>query len=190
MTRAADLPLGAADCEAWRAGLLGQPTNAISALAFVVAAAWLISRVRGTVRPPRWPALLVAVAVAATGVGSVLYHGVGGRVAHVLHDLSVAAVVAALLVVEVARGRRTAPRRTLRSVRLPLVALAVGAGAYLLGRSGSPACDPTSPWQWHAVWHGAVAVAVATWTERTLRPDGRVDIKLRLRNLRNRNVVA
>src|SRR4029453_9662258 len=59
------LALGASDCEALRDGWLGQPVNTLSSVAYVVAGAYVLWR-----GGPRVPAL----ALAAVGVGSVLYH--------------------------------------------------------------------------------------------------------------------
>ncbi len=54
----------AADCESIGVGLLRQPVNSITTIAFVAAGLWIV-----TVRPDRrW----VGVAVMATGIGSLL----------------------------------------------------------------------------------------------------------------------
>ncbi len=42
---------------------------------------------------------------------------------------------------------------------LAVVTVAVAGVAYLLGRSASPFCDPSSAMQWHAVWHVLVALS-------------------------------
>ena len=60
------LALGGSDCEALHDGLLGQPANSMSSLAYVVVAAYVLHR-----GAPPAPAL----ALALVGVGSVLYHG-------------------------------------------------------------------------------------------------------------------
>jgi hypothetical protein len=88
--------LGAGDCEAWRDGPVGQPTNTVTSLAYVVAGLWLLARTR-QVRPgERWRATAYGSALAASGVGSVAYHGRGGAFSHWLHDVSLAALLAAL----------------------------------------------------------------------------------------------
>jgi hypothetical protein len=89
-------PLGAGDCEAWRDGFLGQPTNAVTSLAYIVAGGWLLARVRHVRRGQRWRAGAYGAALAASGVGSVAYHGHGGALSHWLHDVSLAALLAAL----------------------------------------------------------------------------------------------
>jgi hypothetical protein len=88
--------LGAGDCEAWRDGPLGQPTNTVTSAAYVVAGAWLLARTR-QVRPgERWRGAAYGAALAASGVGSIAYHGRGGAWSHWLHDVSLAALLAAL----------------------------------------------------------------------------------------------
>jgi hypothetical protein len=62
---------------------------------------------------------------------------------------------------ELAAHRRHPPepgstRTRLRT--LAVVTVAVAGVAYLLGRSASPFCDPSSVMQWHAVWHVLVAL--------------------------------
>jgi hypothetical protein len=88
--------LGAGDCEAWRDGFLGQPTNAVTSVAYVAAGAWLLARARHVEPGERWRAGAYGAALAASGVGSVAYHGWGGRLSHWLHDVSLAALLAAL----------------------------------------------------------------------------------------------
>jgi hypothetical protein len=111
-----DRALGAGDCEAWRGtGRLGQPTNAVTSLAFVAAGAWLVARTR-LVRPEeRWRAGAYGAALAASGIGSVAFHGRGGPVSHWLHDVSLASLLAALPVEQLAsvRGWGSRPALTL-----------------------------------------------------------------------------
>jgi len=68
---------------------------------------------------------------------------------------------------------RTGPaRRRGRVARVVmLAALAVGAAAYLAGRTGGPLCRPDSLLQPHALWHLLTAVAMAAWaTHRIAYP--------------------
>ncbi|MDH3249426.1 MAG: hypothetical protein OEQ47_10710 [Acidimicrobiia bacterium] len=67
------------DCEAIGLGLLGQPVNALSSLSMVVAALVVLSR-------DRW----VASALAATGVGSFLFHGPLAPGGEWIHDVTLA----------------------------------------------------------------------------------------------------
>jgi hypothetical protein len=96
VTTASGRALGAGDCEAWREGRLGQPTNAVTSLAYVVAGAWLLARSRHVRAGERWRAGAYGAALAASGIGSVAYHGWGGKLSHWFHDVSLAALLAAL----------------------------------------------------------------------------------------------
>jgi hypothetical protein len=142
-----ELALGASDCEALHAGWLGQPVNALSSLAYVLAGAYVLRR-----GGPRAPAL----ALAAAGVGSLLYHGPMPWGAGLAHDGSMAAV-AATIPLAWWRGRLGRP---------PPAALVIGAVAVavnLLTRTGAPLCRPGSLLQGHAAWHVLTAVALALW---------------------------
>lgn len=72
--------------------------------------------------------------------------------------LLVAAAVLEVLVVR--RGERDGRRRS-RLVAVGLVALA--AGSWLLGRTGSPACDPDGLFQFHGLWHVLSALVFGAW---------------------------
>lgn len=158
-------PLGAADCEAISDGVLAQPIATASSLAFLGAAAWLALRLpaRGPERPA---AAAYAGLVALVGAGSIAYHGPQGPGAQLLHDLPIAAVVATGAMVPVVRLLRGRPALAAGGVRAAQVAAAsavLGLGAFALGRTGSPVCDPTSPLQPHAAWHVLMAAALAAW---------------------------
>lgn len=98
---------GASDCERRRAGVLGQPANAVSAAALIASGAWIARR--GGARDR-----MLSGAVAATGLGSAAYHGPGGRFAVWAHDgallmvlmLAVLENLAALEVGSLQRARR------------------------------------------------------------------------------------
>jgi hypothetical protein len=85
--------LATADCERIRDGLIGQPANAASSLAYVAAGAALIARARSA--PPGRRAWLVAfgAATAANGVGGVSYHGPGGAASRWVHDTALLATL-------------------------------------------------------------------------------------------------
>jgi hypothetical protein len=154
------LGLGGSDCEALRDGWLGQPINAVSSMAYVLAGAYLL-RERGRVVP--------AVALAAVGVGSALYHGPMPPGADLVHNGSLVGLSAVVV------GK--AWRRRLR--RPPTIAVAAAATAVainLLTRTGAPLCRPDSALQGHAAWHALTAVALAAWLGR---PATRPDLRLR-----------
>lgn len=76
----------AADCELIGPGFLGQPVNSLTTFAFVVAGAMLI-----VVRPDRrW----VGIGLAATGVGSFLFHGPMPPGSEWAHDVTLAWLIA------------------------------------------------------------------------------------------------
>jgi hypothetical protein len=118
----------------------------------------LFLAVRGIGRVLRWPVSRRLLAVAA---GLVV-------LAIVLAVVPTSTVPAAWVLVlvaglgELAAHRRHPPepgstRTRLRT--LAVVTVAVAGVAYLLGRSASPFCDPSSVMQWHAVWHVLVALS-------------------------------
>lgn len=116
--------VAASDCERVRPGLVTQPVNTATSLAYVVAGVALAARGR---RRPR-PALVgpVAGALVLNGVGSVAYHGPGGRWGKWLHDTGLVAMSATLAVAALARVRDWEDRR----VHVADAALvAAGAGA-------------------------------------------------------------
>jgi hypothetical protein len=81
---------GLADCERIADGLLAQPVNTVSSVAYV--AVGLVIAVLATTRHRGWRArsLVLAACLVATGLGSVAYHGPQPAVAELLHDLPIA----------------------------------------------------------------------------------------------------
>lgn len=74
------------DCERIGTGWLGQPVNSLTSLIFIAAGAIIAGR-----RPERaW----VGVAVAATGIGSFLFHGPMPEGGQLAHDVSLAWLLA------------------------------------------------------------------------------------------------
>ncbi len=154
MTRSRHVAEG--DCEATRPGLVGQPANTVSSLAFVVASLPIARAARRRGRPA-WMA--VAVAPAVEGLGSVAYHGPGGTWSKRLHDGGLVALVGAL---GVAVGREERPLAG-RPVTAALGTAAVALHA--LSRTGGPLCSCRSPLQGHAVFHVLAAAALAAAAE-------------------------
>lgn len=85
--------VAASDCEHCRGGLITQPANTVSSLAYVAAGADLLRR------PD--PDRAFAWAVIAVGVGSVAYHGPGGVAGKWLHDSSLIAMLGLLALTDV-----------------------------------------------------------------------------------------
>jgi hypothetical protein len=159
--RAAVLALGGSDCEALHPGLLGQPANAVSSVAYVLAglAVWR----RGG---PAGPAL----ALGAVGVGSVLYHGPMPAGAEAAHDGALVALAAA---VALAVGRRWRAERRPRLPRPPALAVAAlvaGLTANAASRTGAALCRPAALLQGHAAWHVLTALAAGMWLASWDRP--------------------
>ena len=176
----------AADCETIGLGLLGQPVNALSSLALVVAGLLVLGR-------DRW----MATALAATGVGSFLFHGPLAPGGEWIHDVTLA-----WLILVVGISSRGWERRlgalglaaiapvfyAVPAIADPLTAALVGVTLLLLvsddrrfdtlgpiallgisaivgrlGSTGGPWCNPESVLQTHALWHMGAAAAVAWW---------------------------
>jgi hypothetical protein len=168
------MPLGAGDCERLHDGLIAQPVNTASALAYVAVGAWLAGRgLRAG--PGRGRTLAVGLAAAAAGVGSVDYHGPGSPAARLLHDGGLYAVAGLVAWHElVGRDHRFgwSPRRR-HAYRLALALAAAGAACWWLGRTDSPWCDPDGLLQAHAAWHLVGAAALAAWGRAVLLPPTR-----------------
>jgi hypothetical protein len=153
--------MGSSDCERIGEELLAQPVNAVTSLAFVIVGAWIVFR---ALRPTggRARTALFGIAVASVGVGSVLYHGPQPAQARLLHDGTIAVVVGAIAVLEVARGHRGV-RRDRGGYLVALAVLLFGAVAFTLGRTGSPLCFPDSVIQLHGLWHVLAALALGAY---------------------------
>lgn len=121
--------LGEGDCERLRDGLLAQPANAWTSVAFLLVGGWLL--VRGAGLPPaqRSRVRLLAVAVAAVGVGSIAFHGPQQPGAEWLHDVTIAGLLVVVVVLGLGDLRRWTRRRTvstgLSALAVPGLALAV-----------------------------------------------------------------
>ena len=111
--------LGGADCEAWRPGLLHQPVNALSSLAFAVAGVWVAVR-PGAGRADRAGGAVYAGALVANGVGSFLYHGPGWPGSAFVHDAAIPAAVLFIAAEDVALLRGWTSRRRLGAYALGL----------------------------------------------------------------------
>jgi hypothetical protein len=167
--------LGGSDCEQALAGLLAQPVNALSSLAFIpVGVLTVVAAMRATGRL-RLHLAVFAGALIAVGLGSFAYHGPQPAWAGPAHDGSIVlALGCAILLAATAGGRptriwRTGPGRL--SAALVVVALA----AYAAGRTGSPLCDPDSWIQPHAVWHALAASSALALVWGALRLQTRTD---------------
>ena len=171
------MALGAGDCERLHDGLVAQPVNTASALAYVAVGAWLIGRglrpgTAGRSSPAQPRTVAFGAAVVAAGVGSLDYHGPGSPAARLLHDGGLYAVAGYVAWTEVARRvrrSRLTPRGRV-AYRVALAATAAGLACWWAGRTASPWCDPDRLLQPHAAWHLLGAAALAAWAVAALEP--------------------
>jgi hypothetical protein len=91
------------DCEQLRNGLLAQPANSLSSLAFVAAGIWIV--VRALRHEVILDGIAVGLAAVATGIGSSLFHGRNGASAHWLHDTTLLVVVALVAIRHVGQSQ-------------------------------------------------------------------------------------
>ncbi len=158
-------PLGATDCESIGEGWLAQPVGAFSSLAFVAGAGWLWWT-RGGPKAGT-AATAYAAIMGSVGVGSWWFHGPQGAPAQLMHDGTIAVLVAAAVgvpLLRVLRGRPAlADGTTARGGGVVVGVLAAAGGAYALGRTGSPVCRPDSLLQAHGLWHVLAAAAFGLW---------------------------
>ncbi len=103
--------LAVSDCEAIHDGFLGQPVNALSSGAYLVAGAALVADAARTTGPHRDRLVTYGLAVAANGIGGVGYHGPGDRLSRWVHDSALLASLGLILVTDVEGLRRRAPSR-------------------------------------------------------------------------------
>jgi hypothetical protein len=97
--------VGGSDCEHIGQGLIAQPANTLSSLAYVLAGVLLLGRA-ATARPgERIAPAVYAVTVVGVGVGSGAFHGPMPAWGRFGHDLSIAAVLAFVIGYDVALAR-------------------------------------------------------------------------------------
>lgn len=140
--------IAVSDCEHCRPGLVAQPVNALSSLTYCAAGVWVLRRPRTTRR------VALGIAAVAAGIGSVAYHGPGGRAGKLAHDAS-AAGLSSMLAIALVTGPTTA-RRRLATLGL----FGAGVAVHTSSRTGRVLCRPDSMLQGHALWHALSASAV------------------------------
>jgi hypothetical protein len=101
--------LGASDCERLRDGLLAQPVNALSSLAYLAAGGWVAWAARRAEPACRRAAVAFGLTLALTGAGSADYHGPGSPAARWLHDLGIQAPLLFVAVRDLADAARIGP---------------------------------------------------------------------------------
>jgi hypothetical protein len=112
------------DCEQLRDGLVAQPANTLSSLAFVVAGICIVMQARRDVI--NRDGIVVGVAAVATGIGSAAFHSANTTPAHWLHDTTLVTVFALVAIRHLGRKRVSLARVA------PFVAAASGATVLVL----------------------------------------------------------
>jgi hypothetical protein len=166
--------LGMSDCERIASGVLKQPVNAVTSLAYGAAAAVMLVPVRRGHGRHRVALGLYAASLVAVSIGSVAYHGPQPRWASRAHDASVAASIAATLLVAMTARRRASGRVPGRLPAALVLATLAGA-AHRAGRTQSRWCNPESVAQLHGLWHvlsagSALALAWMAGTGAVIDP--------------------
>ena len=123
--------MGASDCERIGQGLLAQPANTLSSLAYVLAGTLLLWRAFAGRSQPRVACFVYAMAVIGVGIGSVAFHGPMPAWGRFAHDFSIAAVLAFVIGYDLALARGA-------TVDAGLVVFAVLAGVCAVVLAVSP----------------------------------------------------
>ena len=172
------------DCEHIGRGLLAQPANTLSSLAYVLSGMMLLwSALAG--RPiARLAPVVYAVTVIDVGIRSAAFHGPMPAWGRFAHDLSIAAVLAFVIGYDVAFARRSTV-----SAGLAVFGGLAGACAVVLalwpdtgnalGRTDAPLCEPEAPVQLHAVWHVLTAFVLFLYGTAVLGPREQARPKIR-----------
>jgi len=158
--------LGDGDCEALRAGLIGQPANTATSFAFVGVGAWLASRTARLPRSSRRGALAYAALTALTGAGSVAYHGPQFEGAQFLHDVPILGVLGigvTLPLWRLTRGQVPLPGWSAGLGAVMATGTVLAGAAYMAGGTDSRWCRPESLLQLHGMWHLGTAAVVGMW---------------------------
>ena len=121
------MQLALVDCERLRDGLLAQPANSLSSLAFVVAGMWILGRARRHV--VNGDAIAVGLVAVAVGIGSFAFHGFADAPSHWMHDTTLLVLLALVAV------RHVGPRAL--SVARAAPVMGVGAGGFVLASPNS-----------------------------------------------------
>jgi hypothetical protein len=122
--------VGGSDCEHIGRGLLAQPANALSSLAYVLAGVLLLARTLAGRPGVRTAPAVYAVTVIGVGIGSSAFHGPMPAWGRFAHDLSIAAVLAFVIGYDVALARGASA-----NAGLAMFVGVAGTGAVVLGVS-------------------------------------------------------
>ena len=97
--------MGGSDCEHIGQGLLAQPANTLSSLAYVLAGLLILGRAAVARPGARVAPAVYAVTVVGVGIGSAAFHGPMPAWGRFGHNLSIAAVLAFVIGYDVALAR-------------------------------------------------------------------------------------
>jgi Ceramidase len=97
--------VGGSDCEHIGQGLLAQPANTLSSLAYALAGVLLLRRALAGRSGARMAPVVYAGTVIGVGIGSAAFHGPMPAWGRFAHDLSIAAVLAFVMGYDVALAR-------------------------------------------------------------------------------------
>lgn len=180
------LGVAGSDCERLRDGLIAQPANTLSSLAYVAVGVWVLARAaRGDV-PRRGAGVALGLALVGVGVGSVAFHGPGSGAGRFVHDFSIVALLLVIIATDLdVLGRSWLPTAGAAAVAAVILVVApnssnavaavagVGAAgaevaAFRLGRLRTTRSDRVA----YAVAAGCLAVAI------TVQLLGRTDAPL------------
>lgn len=152
--------------------MIAQPVNTATSLAYVAVGARLaVAQGNAGMRGRR----LAGAALVMVGLGSAAYHGPGTRWGKVLHDVSLATMVAVVVLqnARLVRALRREGRTTSevfvelgRTHALPAALLGAGFVLYVPTRTGKALCRPRSHLQGHGVWHLLTALGLGSWASR------------------------
>jgi hypothetical protein len=94
--------IGESDCERIGTGVLAQPVNAISSLAFALFGLIVLVSIRSQDKTERENRIIFGILMILTGVGSVLFHGPQGSASHFLHDVTILLTMTAVVTMNLA----------------------------------------------------------------------------------------
>jgi hypothetical protein len=154
--------VAASDCERCRPGVVSQPVNTVSSLAYAAAGAALLAAARRDPGRGRATTRALGWSLVGVGAGSVAYHGPGGVVGRWAHDASLLTMTGLFALAEVHDGRGTDP---------------AGAGVAAVGAVAAVAAHPrTSAVAQAAVAAGALGVEIHRAVTGADATDGRAGV--------------
>lgn len=103
------------------------------------------------------------VGFAAVGVAVALLSSVDPGISSIATGVGLVAAIVLEVIVYRRQLRPLARRSQLQSYGAIVAVAAIGAASWVLGRTGSPACDPDALFQFHGAWHVISSLAFGLW---------------------------